>query len=259
MKVNAKSKFYPWSERTVDILKAELDQVIDRRLDVPVDPGGWWHQYVCPEHHTELMFDPLEADCSTFRCPYGCEVEGEPYRGAWRVFKHQSMARYVLQSAAVYAGTGEKAYADLGKKLIVRYAEQFPLYPVHPDAQPWMLKGRAFHQALTEAIWATTLLRGYLLLKDAHVSFDEAEHRKIDQFLHMLESSMTEYHHVLTWERGNPENNYTAWLIAALFSIYAVQGETEKLRQLVAKEGGLRHHLSIAIRPDQLEFEGSIY
>ncbi|MGG4341171.1 heparinase II/III domain-containing protein [Paenibacillus lautus] len=259
MKVNAKSKFYPWSERTIDILKAELDQVIDQGLDVPVDPGGWWHQYVCPEHHTELVFDPLEADCSTFRCPYGCEVEGEPYRGAWLVFKHQSMARYVLQSAAVYAGTGEKTYADLGKKLIVRYAEQFPLYPVHPDAQPWMLKGRAFHQALTEAIWATTLLRGFLLLQDAGVVFEEVDLEKIDRFLHMLESSMTEYHHVLTRERGNPENNYTAWLIAALFSIYAVQDETEKLRQLVVKEGGLQHHLSIAVRPDQLEFEGSMY
>ncbi|MGO4791693.1 heparinase II/III family protein [Paenibacillus sp. 2KB_20] len=259
MKVKAKLNSYAWSVQTIDILKAELDQVIDRRLDVPVDPGGWWHQYVCPEHHTELVFDSLEADCSTFRCTYGCEVEGEPYRGAWLVFKHQAMARYVLQSAAVYAGTGEKAYADLGKKLIVRYAEQFPLYPVHPDAQPWMLKGRAFHQALTEAIWATTLLRGYLLLEDAQVSFDEADRRKINRFLHMLESSMTEYHHILTRERGNPENNYTAWLIAALFSIYAVQGETEKLRQLVVKEGGLRHHLSIAVRPDQLEFEGSIY
>lgn len=259
MKVKSKSIFYPWSERTVDILKAELDQVIERKLDVPVEPGGWWHQYVCPEHHTELMFDSLEADCSSYRCPYGCEVEGEPYRGAWLVFKHQAMARYVLQSAAVYAGTGEQVYVDLGKKLIVRYAEQFPLYPVHPDAQPWMLKGRAFHQALTEAIWATTLLRGYLLLKDLQVSFHEAERRKIDHFLHMLESSMTEYHHMLTQERGNPENNYTAWLIAALFSIYAVQGEAEKLRQLVVKEGGLRHHLSIAIRPDQLEYEGSVY
>ena len=122
-----------------------------------------------------------------------------------------------------------------------------------------MLKGRAFHQALTEAVWATTLLRGYLLLEDAQVSFHEAERRKIDHFLHMLESSMTEYHHMLTQDRGNPENNYTAWLIAALFSIYAVQGEAEKLRQLVVKEGGLRHHLSIAIRPDQLEFEGSVY
>ncbi|MGC6587122.1 heparinase, partial [Paenibacillus sp. Dod16] len=123
MKVKSKLIFYPWSERTVDVLKAELDQVIERKLDVPVEPGGWWHQYVCPEHHTELMFDPLEADCSSYRCPYGCEVEGEPYRGAWLVFKHQAMARYVLQSAAVYAGTGEQVYADLGKKLIVRYAE----------------------------------------------------------------------------------------------------------------------------------------
>ena len=70
---------------------------------------------------------------------------------------------------------------------------------------------------------------------------------------------MTEYHHMLTQDRGNPENNYTAWLIAALFSIYAVQGEAEKPRRLVVKEGGLRHHLSIAIRPDQLEFEGGVY
>lgn len=227
MKVKAKLNSYAWSVQTIDILKAELDQVIDRKLDVPLEPGGWWHQFVCPEHHTELVFDPLEADDSTFRCPHGCEWEGEPYRGAWLVFKHQAMARYALQSAAVYAGTGEKIYADLGKRLIIRYAEQFPLYPVHPDAQPWMLKGRAFHQALTEAIWATTLLRGYLLLRDEGVWFDEVALRKIDRFLHMLESSMTEYHHILSRERGNPENNYTAWLIAALFCIYAVQGETK--------------------------------
>ncbi|AYB43935.1 heparinase II/III domain-containing protein [Paenibacillus lautus] len=259
MKVKAKLNSYAWSVQTIDILKAELDQVIDRRLDVPLEPGGWWHQFVCPEHHTELVFDPLEADGSTFRCPHGCEWGGEPYRGAWLVFKHQAMARYALQSAAVYAGTGEKGYADLGKRLIVRYAEQFPLYPVHPDAQPWMLKGRAFHQALTEAIWATTLLRGYLLLRDEDVWFDEADIRKIDRFLHMLESSMTEYHHILSRERGNPENNYTAWLIAALFCIYAVQGDTKKLKRLVEQEGGLRHHLTIAVKPDQLEFEGSIY
>ncbi|MPY17702.1 heparinase II/III domain-containing protein [Paenibacillus glucanolyticus] len=259
MKVAAKLGSYGWGERTVDILKAELDQVIERALDIPVDPGGWWHQYVCPRHHTELVFDPLEADGRTFLCPYGCEWEGEPYRGAWLVFKHQAMARYVLQAAAVYAATGERAYAELGKRLIVRYAEQFPLYPVHPEAQPWMLKGRAFHQALTEAIWATTLLRGYLLLRDEGVLLDGADQQKMDSFLQMLESSMTEYHHILTQERGDPENNYTAWLIAALFCIYAVRGESDKLKHLLEKEGGLRHHLTIAVRPDQLEFEGSIY
>ena len=114
MKVKSKLIFYPWSERTVDILKAELDQVIDRKLDVPVEPGGWWHQYVCPEHHTELMFDPLEADCAPIVVPMVAKWRGT-VQGAWLVFKHQAMARYVLQSAAVYAGTGEQVYADLGK------------------------------------------------------------------------------------------------------------------------------------------------
>lgn len=120
-------------------------------------------------------------------------------------------------------------------------------------------EGRAFHQALTEAIWATTLLRGYLLLRDEGVAFTADESQAIDEFLRMLEGSMTEYHQILTQERGNPENNYTAWLLAALFCIYAARGDTAKLTALLEADGGLRHHLSIAIRADQLEFEGSVY
>lgn len=259
MGIQEKSRRYEWSRKTLRLLKAELDEVIASNPEVPQEPGGWWHQYVCPVHHAELIFDPLEANARVYGCPYGCRWEGEPYRGAWFVFKHQAMARYILQAAAVYAGTGERGYSEFGKHLLLRYATQFPLYPVHPDAQPWMLKGRAFHQALTEAIWATTILRGYLLLQDEGMRFDKAESRIFDEFLHMLESSMTEYHRVLTRERGNPENNYTAWLIAALFCIYAVQGDKVKMRELIRCEGGLKHHMSIAVRPDQLEFEGSVY
>ncbi|CAM3674230.1 heparinase II/III family protein [Paenibacillus lactis] len=259
MGIQEKSRRYDWSRETLRLLKAELDEVIASNPEVPEEPGGWWHQYVCPVHHTELIFDPLEAYARVYGCPHGCRWEGEPYRGAWFVFKHQAMARYILQAAAVYAGTGERGYSEFGKHLLLRYARQFPLYPVHPDAQPWMLKGRAFHQALTEAIWTTTILRGYLLLRDEGMRFDKAESRIFNEFLHMLESSMTEYHRVLTRERGNPENNYTAWLIAALFCIYAVQGDKLKMRELIRCEGGLKHHMSIAVRPDQLEFERSVY
>ena len=259
MGIQEKSRRYEWSRETLRLLKAELDEVIASNPEVPQEPGGWWHQYVCPVHHTELIFDPLEANARVYGCPHGCRWEGEPYRGAWFVFKHQAMARYILQAAAVYAGTGERGYSEFGKHLLLRYARQFPLYPVHPDAQPWMLKGRAFHQALTEAIWATTVLRGYLLLRDEGMRFDEAESRVFDEFLQLLESSMTEYHRALTRERGNPENNYTAWLIAALFCVYAVQGDKVKMRALIRCEGGLKHHMSIAVRPDQLEFEGSVY
>jgi hypothetical protein len=194
-----------------------------------------------------------------FICPYGCRIEGDAYRGAWLVFKHQSIARIALQAAAVYAGTKEQAYSDLAKRILVSYAEQFPHYPVHPDAQPWMLKGRAFHQALTEAIWSTTLLRAYVMLQDEGIALNEAEQASFNSFLSMLETSMTQYRHILIHERKNAENNYTAWLNAALSCVYTVRGQREKLLELIEDEGGWKHHLSIGVKPDQFEFEGSTY
>jgi hypothetical protein len=265
MSIREKADSYGWCAAALKELAAELNQVIAaaehqgaREPVIPQEPGGWWHSYVCPTHHSELLFDPLEEDAAIFTCPYGCELNGEPYRGAWLVFKHQSLARYALQAAAVYAATGESRYGELGRSIITRYAQQFPHYPVHPAASPWMLKGRAFHQALTEAIWATTIIRAYLLLVDEGISFKEGE-ETLHTFLAMLESSMLEYHAILTSERGNPENNYTAWLNAALSCVYAARGDREKLLEQLDAEGGFRHHLSIAVKPDQLEFEGSIY
>lgn len=239
-------------------LVEELDAVMASGPAIPMEPGGWWHQYVCPEHHTELLFDELKEDDGRYVCPYGCVLEGEPYHGAWLVFRHQAMARFALQAAAVFAATGERRYGEYGKAIIVAYAKQFPLYPVHPDAQPWMLKGRAFHQALTEAIWATTLIRAYLLLRDKGMDFEEAG-SELSTFWEMLETSMEQYHGILTVDRNQPENNYTAWLNAALCCVYAALDDERKVNALLERRGGLRHHLEIAIQADGLEFEGSVY
>ncbi|NOU95286.1 heparinase [Paenibacillus sp. LMG 31456] len=260
MRISEKLTNTTWAAPTLQALKAELDQLeASGSLHIPNEPGGWWHQYVCPTHHTELEFDPTERDAQVFLCPHGCRIEGDAYRGAWLVFKHQSMARVALQAAAVYAGTKEQAYADLAKRILVSYADQFPQYPVHPDAQPWMLKGRAFHQALTEAIWSTTLLRAYVLLQDEGITLNKIEQAALDMFLSMLESSMTQYRYILIHERKNAENNYTAWLNAALSCVYTIRGQREQLVDLIDSEGGWKHHLSIGVKPDQFEFEGSTY
>lgn len=247
-------------DRTAHLLKEEIDRLQQAgSLSIPQEPGGWWHQYVCPHHHTELAFDDIQADASTFNCPHGCKIEGEAYRGAWLVFKHQSLARVALQAAAVYSALGDPAYAQLSKRLLAEYAEQFPLYPVHPEAQSWMLKGRAFHQALTEAIWSTTLIRAYLLLRDKGVTFEAKEQEAIDVFLGLLAGSMEEYRHILIHERNNAENNYTAWLNASLSCVYAARGEQSALEALIEGQGGFKHHLSIGVKSDQFEFEGSTY
>ncbi|MFD0695166.1 heparinase II/III family protein [Paenibacillus sp. GCM10027628] len=249
-----------WAKDLVHELKAEIDGLQEAgSLSIPHTPGGWWHQYVCPHHHTELVFDEMVVDAAVFTCPQGCQIEGEDYHGAWLVFKHQSLVRIALQAAAVYAALREGAYATLGKRLLVEYAMQFPLYPVHPEAQSWMLKGRAFHQALTEAIWSTTLIRAYLLLRDEGVVFEPEEQKAIDVFLDLLAGSMEEYRRILIHERNNAENNYTAWLNASLSCVYAARGEQAALEALIEGEGGFKHHLSIGVKPDQLEFEGSTY
>ncbi|TBL78246.1 heparinase II/III domain-containing protein [Paenibacillus thalictri] len=258
MNIAEKMNRTDWCKQELLKLQQELDVVLEHGVTIPEEPGGWWHQYVCPEHHTELLFDPAEEDATVFHCPHGCRIEEDVYRGAWLVFKHQSIARYALQAAAVYAGTGEARYAELGKTILVRYAEQFPHYPVHPDAQPWMLKGRAFHQALTEGIWSTTLIRAYLLLQDEGVGLNE-DQPVWEKFLDMLEESMVEYRRILIHDKKNPENNYTAWLNASLSCVYAARGQQKKLEELIAGEGGLQHHLTIGVKPDQFEFEGATY
>jgi hypothetical protein len=256
----AKVEALTWAGQTANKLQEEIDRLQQAgSLLVPKEPGGWWHQYVCPHHHTELTFDESYVDASEFLCPHGCVITGDAYRGAWLVFKHQSLARVALQSAAVYAALGDVSYAQISKRLLVEYAEQFPHYPVHPEAQSWMLKGRAFHQALTEAIWSTTLIRAYLLLRDEGITFDAKEQVAIDVFLGLLAGSMEEYRHILIHERNNAENNYTAWLNASLSCVYAARGEQALLEALIEGQGGFIHHLSIGVKADQFEFEGSTY
>src|SRR3712207_8792138 len=45
--------------------------------------AGWYHDYFCPDHATELEYDPARPDAH--RCPVDGRVySGEPYDGAWR-------------------------------------------------------------------------------------------------------------------------------------------------------------------------------
>lgn len=250
---------YVWCREAVDELRTRLRRTaMGSRIEIPVSPAGWWHQYVCPEHHTELIFDPLERDAHLYRCPYGCELAGEPYRGAWLVYRHQENAREALSAAAVYAATGEAEFADTACGILEAYAASYPLYPAHPNAQGWMLRGTVFHQALTESIWAVSLLRAALLLADGGVDV-QARCPGLPLFLALLEEQTGEARRILVEERGDARNNYTAWLNACLAAIYAVRGDAGAFAALLEAPGGLREHLSIGVLADGLEFEGSTY
>ncbi|MGH3586879.1 MAG: hypothetical protein ACRDQ0_11195, partial [Pseudonocardia sp.] len=134
---------------------------------LPAGRGGWWHQYVCPAHGVELAHVGLlsgEFPAGGAPCAHGCRVDTPEVRGAWTVLAHQACARHILAAA------GSPRHQDReGAVLSLRhYAERYAALggAEHDGAAGWMLRGRLFHQALTEAIWAVTIGRAARLLGD---------------------------------------------------------------------------------------------
>lgn len=219
--------------------------------------GGWWHAYVCPAHGVEL--DHGEVLGGVFpeggaRCAYGCRVDDEAVRGAWLVLSHQAWARHLR----VLAHRGERAEA------VARLVEYAGLYEElataqHGEAQGWMLRGRLFHQALTDAIWAVNI---------GHAVITLAEHGTEDlagvlPLLDALERAALDARSVLTG-KGQLASNYTAWLnaagVAAGRGAAAARGqEWDGAKEWLEGEHGLYAHLRVAVAEDGWEWEGSTY
>ncbi|MER6503865.1 heparinase II/III family protein [Streptomyces sp. NPDC001455] len=224
---------------------------------IPRERGGWWHAYVCPAHGVEL--DHGDVLSGVFpeggaRCAYGCRVDDEAVRGAWLVLSHQAWARHLR----VLAHRGEHARALAG---LVEYAALYAELATerHGEAQTWMLRGRLFHQALTDAIWAVTV--GHTVTTLAEASVDGLH--SVLPLLDDLERSALDARGVLTGQ-GHLASNYTAWLNAAGAATSraadAVRGrEWGGAERWLGDEDGLYAHLRAAVADDGWEWEGSTY
>ncbi|MEU9090977.1 heparinase II/III family protein [Streptomyces sp. NPDC048428] len=219
--------------------------------------GGWWHAYVCPAHGMEL--DHGDALAGAFpeggaRCAYGCRVDNEAVRGAWLVLSHQAWARHLR----VLAHRGERGEA------VARLVEYTALYEElaaaqHGEAQDWMLRGRLFHQALSDAIWAVNI--GHTVLTLAEHGTDDLA--GVLPLLDALERAALDARAVLVG-KGQLASNYTAWLNAA--GAAAGQGaaaargrEWEGGKEWLEGDSGLYAHLRVAVAEDGWEWEGSTY
>lgn len=165
--------------------------------------GGWWHAYVCPAHGVELDHGDVLAGVfpeGGARCSYGCRVDNEAVRGAWLVLSHQAWARHLR----VLAHRGERV------EVVARLVEYTALYEElataqHGEAQGWMLRGRLFHQALTDAIWAVNI--GHTIVTLAEHGTDDLS--AVLPLLDSLERAALDARSVLTG-KDQLASNYTA-------------------------------------------------
>jgi hypothetical protein len=121
-----------------------------------------------------------------------------------------------------------------------------------------MLRGRLFQQALTEAIWGTSLAHAVATLAG---SVDDAALKPAAELLRALRHGAGEARDVLVG-RDDFRNNYTAWLNAAGASAsraLALLGETDQTADWVTGRYGVEEHAASAVHPDGWEWEASSY
>ena len=219
----------------------------------PVERGGWWHQYVCPAHGVELEhvgFEAGEFPAGGVPCAYGCQVDTEAVRGAWRVLAHHWWARRIRLLS--YDGQG----ADLLTSYARLYLE-LTKEGEHEQAQGWMQRGRLFHQALTDAVWGVPI---------AHAIRNLAGRAELSETLPMLDDMVAGARRArdAMVAQDKFSSNYTAWFnalgITAGQAAAAVRGEPwEGEKEWLTGEHGQFAHLEVSTGEDGWEWEASTY
>ncbi|MEU3177234.1 heparinase II/III domain-containing protein [Streptomyces albidoflavus] len=227
-------------------------------LTVPREAAGWWHAYVCPAHGVELDHGDLLA--GTFpatgaACRYGCRLDTEAVRGAWTVLAHQTIAQRLRHLAA-----GPPAERHEAVTVLHEYAELYAGLPdTHAGADDWMLRGRLFHQALTEAIWAVNVAHAVRTLASHHDA-----RPALGTLVPLLESLREAAGRARAelLRKGDARSNYAAWLAAAEISCHGaadVIAGTVPDPVRLAVEYGLGAHMRVSVHRDGWEWEGSTY
>ncbi|MFE6734606.1 heparinase II/III family protein [Microbacterium sp. NPDC057650] len=186
---------------------------------LPRERGGWWHDFVCPTHGVELSHEGIPGvrpPADGVGCAYGCRVGTERVRDAWLVLSHQAWARRIRVLAHRAARTGDATVRAEAVQLLVAYAEIYTEVTGggdHEQAQDWMLRGRLFHQALTDAIWSVSIAHAVWSLAESAPEEAAALRPALVILDDAVEQSRAARDRLVA--EGRFTSNYTAWLNAA--------------------------------------------
>jgi len=249
-----KARALPWYSEIVSNVQTRVDASVARGLSVPDLPGGWLHKYVCQETWMPLRYNP--TDSKNHQSLLGKVYMGEPFDGGWLVWRHRELADTAREAGILFKIQGECKYFDAVKTILLNYAKAYQGFAGDEDAEAWMTKGRAFNQALSEAIWAVPLIQGFgLIQKD----LDAADKKKIaEDLLYPIAETLSKAHDSLI-NQEKVKSNYVAWLIAALGSIGFILDDEALIHRSIDGEGGFKAHFDASILADGFQYEVTPY
>lgn len=235
----------PFFAAAMGRLRQDVAEFMEQGLAVPDEPGGHYHHYFCPEHGSELEFDPRSP--GAHRCPVdGALFHGAPYDAAWRWFVNNRLSQGALRLAVLWQLEGDPHLAARVTDILTGYAERYAGYRAVPRPHP--NTGIATHQTLDEAVWILPLAWAFDLVAGT-MSAGQVETIG-EQLLIPVAEFLIRRHYAGI-------HNFACWHNAAIATVGLVTQQRNLVEFAVDGEFGLETQLREGVLADGLWFEGS--
>lgn len=236
----------PQFAAAVELLRDEVEDFFARPVGVPALPGGYYHDYFCPQHAVQLVFEPDSP--TRHRCPVDDAMfSGEPFDSAWRWSVNDRLAQGALRLAVQWKLEGEERNRRRVQDILLGYADAYSGYKAYTGWRPDN-HGVAQFSTLDEAVWSIPLAWSYDLIRSTLTDTQQTE--IVDRLLLPAAEFLMERHF-------GGIHNFACWHNAAVGTIGAVTGSEELLSFAIDGKYGFHTQAREGILADGLWFEGS--
>ena len=235
----------PQFAAALQLLRHEVQDFITLPVEAPQLPGGYYHDYFCPHHAVQLIFEPDSP--RVHRCAVdGATFSGEPFDSAWRWSVNNRLAESALRLAVLWKLEGEDDHRERVQEILLSYAANYSGYMT--SASRPANHGIAQYSTLDEAVWVIPLAWSFDLIRATLSASQQTE---------IVEKLLLPAANFLRRRHFGGIHNFACWHNAAIGTIGAATGDDDLLAFAIDGPFGFHTQTREGILADGLWFEGS--
>lgn len=171
--------------------------------------------------------------------------------------QHKRNYQAIQLGGLLFAITGERAYADHVRALLLAYADLYPRLGPHPAASN-QVPGRLFWQSLNDSVFLVHAIQGYDAIRP---TLSEADRRRIDDDVFRRMARFLSDENPQAFDRIH---NHATWATAGVGMTGYVLGDQSLVDKALrgtdlSGRGGFLRQLDLLFSPDGYYAEGPYY
>ncbi|HGM7319025.1 TPA: oligoalginate lyase [Stenotrophomonas maltophilia] len=170
--------------------------------------------------------------------------------------QHKRNYQALLAAGTLYRLTGDKAYVDYARDMLLQYAKLYPTLGPHPEGRG-QIPGRVFWQVLNDSVWLVNAIQGYDAIRDALSTEDRntIESKVLRPMAEFLVSEPKNYDQI---------HNHATWAVAATGMTGYVLRDPELVEKSLRgsqknDQFGFLRQIDLLFSPDGYYEEGPYY